>query len=152
MPKTIISDTSCFILLSKIGELDLLQKLYGEIFTTSVIAEEFGEELPNWVKIQDSTDKFRLQILEIQIDKGESNAIALALEIPESTLILDDIKARKIAQGLGLNFTGTIGIIIKAKLQNIIPSIEPIIEKIKQTNFRISPEVERQAYIQAKEV
>jgi predicted nucleic acid-binding protein len=152
MPKTIISDTSCFILLSKIGELDLLQKLYGEIFTTSVIAEEFGEELPNWVKIQDSTDKFRIQILEIQIDKGESSAIALALEIPESTLILDDIKARKIAQGLGLNFTGTIGIIIKAKLQNIISSIEPIIEKIKQTNFRISPEVERQAYIQAKEV
>ena len=152
MPKTIISDTSCFILLSKIGELDLLQKLYREIYTTSVIAEEFGEELPNWVKIQDSTDKFRLQILEIQIDKGESSAIALALEIPESTLILDDIKARKIAQSLGLNFTGTIGIIIKAKLQNIIPSIEPIIEKIKQTNFRISPEVERQAYIQAKEV
>jgi predicted nucleic acid-binding protein len=108
--------------------------------------------LPNWVKIQDSTDKFRIQILEIQIDKGESSAIALALEIPESTLILDDIKARKIAQSLGLNFTGTIGIIIKAKLQNIIPSIEPIIEKIKQTNFRISPEVERQAYIQAKEV
>lgn len=108
--------------------------------------------MPNWVKIQDSTDKFRLQILEIQIDKGESSAIALALEIPESTLILDDIKARKIAQSLGLNFTGTIGIIIKAKLQNIIPSIEPIIEKIKQTNFRISPEVERQAYIQAKEV
>jgi predicted nucleic acid-binding protein len=152
MPKTIISDTSCFILLSEISELDLLQKLYGEIFTTSVIANEFGEVLPNWVKIQDSTDKFRLQILEIQIDKGESSAIALALEIPESTLILDDIKARKIAQGLGLNFTGTIGIIIKAKLQNIIPSIEPIIEKIKQTNFRISPEVERQAYIQAKEV
>jgi len=108
--------------------------------------------LPNWVKIQDSTDKFRIQILEIQIDKGESSAIALALEIPESTLILDDIKARKIAQSLGLNFTGTIGIIIKAKLQNIIPSIEPIIEKIKQTNFRISPEVEQQAYIQAKEV
>lgn len=152
MPKTIISDTSCFIILSKIDELDLLQKLYGVIFTTSVIAEEFGEELPDWVKIQDSTDKFRIQILEIQIDKGESSAIALALEIPESTLILDDIKARKIAQGLGLNFTGTIGIIIKAKLQSIIPSIKPIIEKIKQTNFRISPEVERQAYNQAKEL
>lgn len=152
MPKTIISDTSCFIILSKIDELDLLQKLYGVIFTTSVIAEEFGEELPDWVKIQDSTDKFRIQILEIQIDKGESSAIALALEIPESTLILDDIKARKIAQGLGLNFTGTIGIIIKAKLQSIIPSIKPFIEKIKQTNFRISPEVERQAYNQAKEL
>ena len=152
MPKTIISDTSCFIILSKIDELDLLQKLYGEIITTSVIAEEFGEKLPNWVKIQDSIDKFRIQILEIQIDKGESSAIALALEIPESTLILDDIKARKIAQGLGLNITGTIGIIIKAKLQNIIPSIKPIIEKIKLTNFRISLEVERQAYIQAKEV
>jgi predicted nucleic acid-binding protein len=46
MHKTIISDTSCFIILSKIEELDLLQKLYGQIVTTLDIAEEFGEKLP----------------------------------------------------------------------------------------------------------
>ena len=150
--KTIISDTSCFIILSNIGELNLLQKVYGEIITTSTIAEEFGDELPSWVMIQNVSDKLRLRILELQIDKGESSAIALALETPNSTLILDDYKARKVAENLGLNFTGTIGIIIKAKLENIIPSIRPLLEKIKETNFRISPEIELRAYKEAKEI
>jgi len=46
MPKTIISDTSCLIILSNIGELDLLHKVYGSIVTTTEIATEFGETLP----------------------------------------------------------------------------------------------------------
>jgi predicted nucleic acid-binding protein len=46
MPKTIISDTSCFIILSKIGELDLLKMVYGQVITTSDIAAEFVETLP----------------------------------------------------------------------------------------------------------
>lgn len=150
--KTIISDTSCFIILSNIGEFDLLQKLFGEIITTSIIQEEFGEILPSWVKIQNVSDKLKMQILELQIDRGESSAIALALEIPGSVLILDDYKARKVAENLGLNFTGTIGIIIKAKLENIIPSVKPLLDKIKQTNFRISAEIELQAYKEAGEI
>lgn len=87
----------------------------------------------------------------MQIDKGESSAIALALEIPDSILILDDNKARKIAQNLKLKFTGTIGVIIKAKLLGLIPSVKPYFEKIKDTNFRISPEIELQALKEAKE-
>jgi len=152
MRKIIISDTSCFILLSNIGELDLLKKVYSEITTTSTIAEEFGEELPAWVKIENVSDKLRLKILELQIDKGESSAIALALEISNSTVILDDYKARKVAENLGINFTGTIGVIIRAKLENIIPSIKPLLDKIKQTNFRISADIELQAYKDAKEI
>jgi predicted nucleic acid-binding protein len=87
----------------------------------------------------------------MQIDKGESSAIALALETPDSTIILDDYKARKIAKQLGLIFTGTIGVIVKAKLKGIIPSIKPILEKIKQSDFRLSPEIELQALKEAKE-
>lgn len=83
--------------------------------------------------------------------KGESSAIALALEIPDSTLILDDIKGRKIANHLGLTYTGTLGVIIKAKLNGIIPSIKPILGKIKQTNFRLSPNLELQALKAANE-
>jgi predicted nucleic acid-binding protein len=49
MPKIIISDTSCFIILTKIGELELLHKVYGQITTTIDIAIEFGEALPDWV-------------------------------------------------------------------------------------------------------
>jgi len=151
MPKTIISDTSCLIILTNIGELELLLRLYGQITTTLDIATEYGETLPEWVEIMNVADKSKQQLLELQIDKGESSAIALALEIPNSTIILDDYKARKVASQLGLTFTGTIGIIVKAKLQGLIPSIKPLIAKIKQTDFRLSAEIELQALKQANE-
>ncbi|MBX9781305.1 MAG: DUF3368 domain-containing protein [Chitinophagaceae bacterium] len=151
MHKTIISDTSCFIVLSKIRELDLLKKVYGQIVTTPEIASEFGEHLPDWVIVMPVIDKYRQKLLELQIDKGESSALALALETPDSTVIIDDIKARKIADQLGLSYTGTMGIIVKAKLKSIIPSIKPLIEKIKQTDFRLTVSLELQALKEAKE-
>ena len=151
MHKIIISDTSCFIILSKIGELDVLQKTYGKIVTTIEIAIEFGETLPEWVEIATVTDKYRQKLLELQIDKGESSAIALAIETPDCTIILDDNKARKIAERLGLNFTGTIGVIIKAKLSGVIPSIKPILEKIRQSDFRLTSDIELQAIKEANE-
>jgi predicted nucleic acid-binding protein len=152
MPKTIISDTSCLIILTNIGELDLLRKTYGSIVTTVEIAIEFGEPLPDWVVIENVFDKQKQQLLEMQIDKGESSAIALALETPESTVILDDYRARKIAEQLGVNYTGTIGVIIKAKINGVIPSIKPILSKIKETDFRLSAEIERQALLAAGEL
>jgi predicted nucleic acid-binding protein len=95
MPKAIISDTSCFIILTNIGELELLHKVYGQILTTPEIAAEFGEPLPAWVEIVEAKDKYRQTILELQIDKGESSAIALALETPDSTVILDVLQSPK---------------------------------------------------------
>ena len=151
MHKIIISDTSCFIILSNIDELHLLQKLYSKITTTIEIATEFGEPLPEWVEILSVKSKDTQRLLEMQIDKGESSAIALALEISDSLLILDDIKARKVATQLGLPITGTLGIIIKAKLEGIIPSVIPILNKIKQTDFRLSNEVESQVIKAAME-
>jgi predicted nucleic acid-binding protein len=151
MHKIIISDTSCFIILTNIGELHLLQKLYSKITTAIEIATEFGEPLPEWVEILSVKSKDTQRLLEMQIDKGESSAIALALEIPDSLLILDDIKARKVATQLGLSITGTLGIIIKAKLEGIIPSVIPILNKIKQTDFRLSDEVELQVLKAAME-
>jgi len=74
MPKAIISDTSCFIILTNIGELELLNKVYGQIVTTPEIVAEFGEPLPEWVEIAEVTDKYRQRLLELQIDKGKSSA------------------------------------------------------------------------------
>jgi len=51
MHKIIISDISCFITLTNIGELDIIQKLYNKITTTIEIAKEFGEPFPDWVEI-----------------------------------------------------------------------------------------------------
>lgn len=78
MPKTIVSDTSCFIILTNIGELDLLQKVYGQIITTAEVAFEFGETLPSWVEINAAADKYRQKILELQLDKGEASAGCLS--------------------------------------------------------------------------
>jgi predicted nucleic acid-binding protein len=149
--KLIISDTSCFIVLSNIGQLELLQLLYNKIVTTNEIATEFGERLPDWVEIIPVSDKSKQELLEMQVDRGEASAIALALESEYPFLIIDDFKARKLAHNLKLSHTGTIGVIIAAKQKGIISSIKPILEKIKETNFRISADLELQALIQAKE-
>jgi predicted nucleic acid-binding protein len=133
------------------GELDLLQKAFGEIITTKEVLQEFGEDLPNWVLVKSATDKYRQRILETQVDRGDASTIALALEFSKSMLILDDYKARKVAENLCLEITGTIGVIIIAKKRGIINSIKPYLEKIRATNFRISEEIERQAFKEAEE-
>ncbi|MDR3286234.1 MAG: DUF3368 domain-containing protein [Prevotellaceae bacterium] len=151
MSKTIISDTSCFIVLSKTGQLDLLHQLFGNITTTPEIVEEFGEKLPDWIEIVAAKDIHKRHLFETQVDKGEASAMALAFEMENSLLIIDDYKARKLEHTLNIDYTGTIGIIILAKQKGIIDSIKPILAKIKETNFHISAELELQALIQAKE-
>jgi predicted nucleic acid-binding protein len=151
MPKIIISDTSCLIILNKIGELDLLRQLYNTVTITQDILLEYGEQLPDWIEVQQANDQYRQQLLEMQIDKGEASAIALALETADNIVILDDWKARKLAERLGVSVTGTLGVIIKAKNNGLIPSIKPYLDKIRETNFRISEELEQIALKEANE-
>jgi predicted nucleic acid-binding protein len=152
MHRTIIADTSVLILLNKIGELELLKKLYGKILITEDIADEYENELPLWFEIGIVKDIQKQNLLELQIDKGEASAIALALESENPTVILDDWKARKIAELIGLNITGTLGMILKSKEKGIIPKVKPLLDKIKLTNFRISQELENEILVQANEV
>lgn len=142
MPKTIISDASCIILLDKIGELDLLNKLFGKIIITSEVASEFGHLLPSWFEIQEPIDKNFQALIEKSVDKGEASAIALPVELDNCLLIIDDLKGRKFASKLGLIITGTMGVIVDSKFAGIISSVRPILLKIKETNFRISKDVE----------
>ena len=142
MPKAIISDTSCLILLDKIGELDLLNKLFGSIITTSEVAVEFGLPLPSWIELKQPTDKNYQILIETFVDKGEASAIALAVELDDCLLIIDDLKGRNFAHQLGLTIIGTVGVLVDAKLVGIIPSIKPLLLKIKATNFRISEHLE----------
>ena len=57
-------------------------------------------------------------------------------------LIIDDRKGRKFAYELGLTIIGTVGIIVDAKLAGIIPSVRPILEKMRTTNFRFTERLE----------
>ena len=136
MHKVVISDTSTLILFQKIKELDLLNKLYGELTTTPEIAKEYGNKLPDWIKIESVSDKKYQELLETEVDRGEASAIALAKEYDDVLLLLDDLKARKIANRLNLKMTGALGIIHKAKQSGLIDKVKPLIEKLLLTNFK----------------
>ncbi|GAA3981004.1 DUF3368 domain-containing protein [Mucilaginibacter dorajii] len=135
----VIADTTCFILLDKIGEFNLLKSLFGKVTTTTVIAEEFGSPLPEWIIVK-PTDYLQIQVM-LDIDAGEASAISLAMESKPSLLILDDHKARLAAERMHLNYTGTFGLILRAKQNGIIPSVASIIVKIQNTNFHYSQSV-----------
>lgn len=151
MRKTILSDTSCLIILDKIGELELLHRVFGEIVITGDVAEEYGSLLPEWISIQNPQNKNYRQILEASVDKGEASAIALAVELKDCLLIIDDLKGRNLAEQLGIKVTGTFGVIIEAKLSGIINSVKPILAKIKQTDFRLSNDLEQKVLSKAQE-
>lgn len=141
MPKIVISDTSTLILFHKIDEFNLLQKVYIELITTPEIAEEFGEKLPDWIKIQSVSDKKYQDFLETQVDSGEASAIALATEYDDVLLLLDDLKARKLATRLKFKITGTLGAIHKAKQMSIIDRVKPLIDRLLLTDFRVADNV-----------
>jgi predicted nucleic acid-binding protein len=138
MQGAIISDTSCLILLENIGELRILNLLFGTILTTSQVSLEFGNPLPVWIKVVDPVNTNYQHAIEVSLDKGEASAIALAVEYEDCLLIIDDLKGRKFAIELGLNITGTLGILVEAKLAGHIPAIKPVLAKIRQTNFRLT--------------
>ena len=142
MHKYIISDTSCLILFDKISSLDLLHKTYGTITLTPEVANEYGRILPDWTNTVPVKNKDKQREFEKLVDHGEASAIALALELPKSILIIDDKRGRTLAHELKIEITGTLGTLLKARQQGIIPKIKPFIEKLRQTDFRITKEIE----------
>jgi predicted nucleic acid-binding protein len=136
--KVIITDTSCFSLLQKLGALHLLQQLFPVVITTPEIAREFKHPLPSWVTIQSVVNQSLKHQFMQYIDIGEASAIALASEISFDFLILDDSDARKFAEKLGMPVKGTIGLLVIAKNKDLIPLLKPYFDHIQQTNFRIA--------------
>src|SRR5581483_2859767 len=104
MHSVVIADTSCFILLSKIKELEILRMVYSTVYTTPEIASEFKNELPDWVVIRAVENRQVVQALEAELDVGEASAIALTYELSDAILILDDWSARKVATRLKIAF------------------------------------------------
>lgn len=145
MPKIIVSDTSCLILLDKIKQLDLLHILFNKVTITQIVSEEFGKELPDYIQIENPKNITYQKILESFIDTGEASSLALALEKKDCLLIIDDNKGRREAKQLGLAFTGTLGILIIAKQKGLIKSLAKIIKQIQNTDFRLSEKVIKDA-------
>jgi len=142
MPE-IISNISCLIIPDNIDRLDILQKLYQTIHITEEVALKFCRPLANWMMVNAIQDKNTLRILNASVDLGEASTIALAVQMSGDTvMILDDLKARKLAKQLELKYTGLLGILLKAKQQNIITSVSDILARFRQVGFRFSEKLE----------
>lgn len=126
-----------------------MKLIFDNGVTTTTIAEEFGEVLPEWIHIR-LVKNLSFQN-SLDVDAGEASAITLALESEPSLLIIDDFKGRKATRRLNLKFTDTLGVLLKAKQLEVTPSIKPLLEKIQQTNFRYSEAVFKEILFLANE-
>lgn len=153
MPKQllVISDASPIIALADIGELNLLLQLYNRIVITDIVRSEIHAELPDWIEVSTKYDQKQMQILSLELDKGEASSIALALENPNCKIILDENKGRSVAKRLGLTVTGTLGIIVKAKDEGVINSGKEILEKLENHGFWLSQQLKSQILARLKE-
>ncbi len=141
MREAIIADTSCLIILQRIDSLELLQKLFHNIVVTPQVAKEYRLSLPDWVLVKSFKNQDLFLQLQSQVDLGEASAIVLATETADSLTILDDFKAREAAKKLGLEITGTLGIIIKAKERGIVTEVKPILNSLLEAGFRLDNKI-----------
>jgi predicted nucleic acid-binding protein len=102
---------------------------------------EMGVELPNvralaWIQVVFPESS---SITEAEIGRGEQEVLALGMQIPGALLILDDGLARAYARDLKLQFTGTLGVLLRAKADGRISSMNAVIERLCALGFRLSP-------------
>ncbi|MBC8185174.1 DUF3368 domain-containing protein [candidate division KSB1 bacterium] len=149
----VVSNSSVLISLSSINRLELLKDKFGEIqipqavWTEVVVAGE-GEpgsiEVKNadWIEIVNVSDKNLVVALNEILDLGESEAIALALEIGTNVILIDEKDARLIATKYQLNPLGTVGILIWAKKNGKFNNLKEELDRlIIEGDFRISHQV-----------
>jgi predicted nucleic acid-binding protein len=108
-----VVDSACLIGLERIARLDLLPALLEPVFVPTAVAAAFGS-CPPWMRVASPSDQGMVATLKLIVDPGESEAIALAYE-KGLRLVLDDRRAREVAQRLGLKITGTVGLLLLAK-------------------------------------
>jgi hypothetical protein len=136
--ETIVADSSPLIALALIGQLDLLQKLYSETIIPPAVWEEttiHGSGMPgadiisqiNWFRME-NPEPSTLKPLSILVDRGESEVISIALKCKGSTVLLDDSRARRVAERMNIKRIGTAGLLRRAKKAGLISRIRPYFE------------------------
>ncbi len=144
MPRVTIPDTSCLIGLAHGNLLDVLRRLFPEVLVPRGVASEFGEALPGWACVVPVDNTRLVQVLRLSLGLGESEVIALALEHRDAVAVLDDVRARRTARELGVRFTGTAGLLLKAKASGHISSVARALDTMTPSGSRLSDELRRE--------
>jgi hypothetical protein len=143
----VISDTSPLQYLHQADLLDLLPALYGTILVPEGVAEEIdegralGHSLPDlavldWIEVTVVPDR-RILLLATELGKGEREVLSLALLRPSAKALLDDALARRMASHLGVTYTGTLGVLLRAKSNGHLKEVRPAIDRIETMGFRL---------------
>ncbi len=157
--RKVVVNTTPLIALAEIGELHLLKDLYDEICIPNAVFDEIKSEpaytevhnATGWIKVVSVDDTNDRNMLSSRLHTGEVEVIQYACDSNADLVILDDQLARRTAKFLGLTFTGTLGLIIKAKEKGYIQTVKPIMDKLIQNGLFVSPEVQTTVLKLAKE-
>lgn len=139
----VISDTSPIANLLLIGRLDLLNAIFGNVIIPTMVDKEiralasFDKDISSylnatWITVADLKERDIFEILRFELDAGEAEAIALALEMNCATLLIDERLGTKVAQAKGLQTIGLLGVLLKAKHIGLIPLLKPILTDLRK--------------------
>jgi predicted nucleic acid-binding protein len=148
--REVISNTSPLQYLFQAELLDLLPALYGTILVPSGVVDELAEgrargvALPDptalpWAQVRLMADTALLR-MAADLDRGEREVLALASQVTEPLAVLDDAHARRYARLLGIPFTGTLGVLLKAKAAGHLARVSPTLDRLESLRFRLDPE------------
>ena len=149
MLRVVISDTSPLHYLILVGHVELLPDLYTEVLIPKAVADELRRpatpepvqrwiaDPPQWLRVVPLSAQPSFRSLE-HLDRGEHDAIVLALQLKADLVLMDDREGVEEARGLGLSVTGTLGILDRAAERGLI-ELASAIARLRQTNFRVDP-------------
>ena len=133
----VVSDTTPIISLLKINRLELLKTLFGRVIMPEAVYEEltsnvfFSSEAEAvngsvFLEMKQVSDKRAVKIFRnvVGIDKGESEAIALAEELGADLILIDERRGRRVAEQMGIALTGTIGVLLRAFDEKLLSGSE----------------------------
>lgn len=151
----VVSNTSPLSALSIIGRLGLLRAQFGTIRIPNAVWVELSRldhvsgkraleqaHDEGWIEVHEAPNKAMIGILGVTLDAGESEAIAMSLEWPADLLIMDESSGRSMARNLKVRITGTLGVLLKAKRDDDIPSLKFEMDRlVKDAGFFVSDRV-----------
>jgi predicted nucleic acid-binding protein len=95
-----------------------------------------------WIVSQPVQNDAVVRALQGELDHGEAEAIALAVELQAGLILIDERRARAIAARMGLNVVGVLGVLVEAKHKALVPLLKPILDSlIAQVGFWVSPQL-----------
>jgi predicted nucleic acid-binding protein len=149
----VVSDTSPLMNLAVVGHLELLDQLYDTVLIPEGVWNELsslGSQYPEvaivqtltWLKRQPLTFRAVADALQAELEIGEAEAIALAIEKQADLLLIDERRGRQVATRMGLTYIGLLGILLEAKRNGFLPEVKPVLDDlIAKAGFWVSPQL-----------